>query len=310
MKKLVYGTITAAMMAAITACGSGDKTATAENDTLVNRATSDSISQAYGSMVGGYMLKEVSDYARMQDTVYNKADFQAGLKSVVEGDYSEEYLAGVNAGLSMAHDIDRMKKLGVQVNRKLLVSAMLQAFDKDSIDELTVDKATTRYDNLMTDVTRAAQERQAKRIAESPEATNNLMAARSYIKKAMADDPAIKKSETGLYYKIDNPGQGQKVGANDQAIVKFYATRLDGKMIDGSEQAPMIPGNGLLPGVAEGLQMLGKDGKATLYVPAELAYGAAGVPGSIGPNEMLIFIIEVTDINRDVLSDQSDNPAQ
>lgn len=44
--------------------------------------------------------------------------------------------------------------------------------------------------------------------------------------------------------------------------------------------------------------MLGKGGKATLYIPGKLAYGVDGAPrAGIGPNAMLIFDIEVLDVN-------------
>jgi FKBP-type peptidyl-prolyl cis-trans isomerase len=55
---------------------------------------------------------------------------------------------------------------------------------------------------------------------------------------------------------------------------------------------------GVVPGFREGLMLLGKGGKATLYIPASLAYGANGVPqAGIGPNATLIFEVELIDIN-------------
>ena len=43
---------------------------------------------------------------------------------------------------------------------------------------------------------------------------------------------------------------------------------------------------------------LAKGGKATLYIPGNLGYGVNGQPqAGIGPNEMLVFDVELIDIN-------------
>ena len=72
---------------------------------------------------------------------------------------------------------------------------------------------------------------------------------------------------------------------------------MDGTVFDSSEDARLSPA-GVVPGFGEGLEMLGKGGKATLYIPGKLAYGVDGAPrAGIGPNAMLIFDIEGLDVN-------------
>jgi FKBP-type peptidyl-prolyl cis-trans isomerase FklB len=39
-----------------------------------------------------------------------------------------------------------------------------------------------------------------------------------------------------------------------------------------------------------------KGAKWQLFIPAELAYGADGRPPAIGPNEVLVFDVELLDI--------------
>ncbi len=55
---------------------------------------------------------------------------------------------------------------------------------------------------------------------------------------------------------------------------------------------------GVVPGFGEGLKMLKKGGKATLYIPGKLGYGVNGQPAAgIGPNQMLVFDVEIVDVN-------------
>jgi FKBP-type peptidyl-prolyl cis-trans isomerase len=53
----------------------------------------------------------------------------------------------------------------------------------------------------------------------------------------------------------------------------------------------------VIRGWTEGLGLLGKGGKATLYIPSKLGYGSRPPYGSpIEPNSILIFEVEVLDI--------------
>jgi hypothetical protein len=49
----------------------------------------------------------------------------------------------------------------------------------------------------------------------------------------------------------------------------------------------------VIKGWDEGFLLLNRHSKATLYIPSTLAYGDRGAGGSIGPNEVLIFDVEV-----------------
>ena len=52
----------------------------------------------------------------------------------------------------------------------------------------------------------------------------------------------------------------------------------------------------MIPGWTEGMQLVGKGGKITLWIPAELAYGSRGAGRDIGPNEALEFEVELVDV--------------
>ena len=81
--------------------------------------------------------------------------------------------------------------------------------------------------------------------------------------------------------------------------VDYEGKLRTGKVFDSSYargEAIEFPLNGVIPGWTEGVQLIGKGGQITLWIPAELAYGQRGAGSDIGPNEALEFKVELYDI--------------
>jgi FKBP-type peptidyl-prolyl cis-trans isomerase len=107
----------------------------------------------------------------------------------------------------------------------------------------------------------------------------------------------VKTTDSGLQYKITKEGTGKAPKATDTVVVHYEGKLLDGTIFDSSikrGQPIDFPLNRVIPGWTEGLQLMKEGGKATLYIPSKLAYGPRGTPGGpIGPNETLIFEVEL-----------------
>ena len=134
----------------------------------------------------------------------------------------------------------------------------------------------------------------------SPESQANIKAGEEYMAGLDEDRPAIKKSETGLYYKIEKGRRRRRLSATiPSAVVNYTGRFTDGKEFDSSKGNPAcFMARGVVPGFGEGLKMLAKRGKATLYIPGKLGYGVNGQPAAgIGPNQMLVFDVEIVDVN-------------
>lgn len=104
---------------------------------------------------------------------------------------------------------------------------------------------------------------------------------------------------SGLQYKMEREGTGSSPKATDTVEVHYRGTLLDGTEFDSSYkrgQSISFPLNRVIPGWTEGLQLLKEGGKAILYIPSKLAYGKNGAPGAIGPNETLIFEVELLQV--------------
>ena len=72
---------------------------------------------------------------------------------------------------------------------------------------------------------------------------------------------------------------------------------MDGTVFDETKGNPYTSSaSAFIPGFNEALTMLGKGGKMTVIIPGELAYGLDGAGNLIGPNETLVFDIEIADV--------------
>jgi FKBP-type peptidyl-prolyl cis-trans isomerase FkpA len=118
--------------------------------------------------------------------------------------------------------------------------------------------------------------------------------------KENASKEGVKTTASGLQYKHLTEGKGKSPKATDTVKVHYRGTLLDGKEFDSSYKRgePIeFPLNRVIPGWTEGVQLMKEGGKIQLFIPSKLAYGESGTPGGpIGPNEALIFDIELIQV--------------
>jgi FKBP-type peptidyl-prolyl cis-trans isomerase len=114
------------------------------------------------------------------------------------------------------------------------------------------------------------------------------------------------KTASGLYYIITKPGTGANPTVGQNVKVMYTGKLLDGTMFDSNidpqfqhtEPLPFALGKGnVIPGWDEGIALLNKGAKATLFVPSNLAYGAQSPSPKIPAFSVLIFDVELLDFN-------------
>lgn len=122
--------------------------------------------------------------------------------------------------------------------------------------------------------------------------------------QAFLDENATKEgvvtTASGLQYQVLTEGQGAKPVASDEVTVHYHGTLIDGTVFDSSVdrgQPATFPVGGVIQGWVEALQLMNVGSKYKLFIPSNLAYGERGAGGSIGPNETLIFDVELLSIN-------------
>lgn len=106
----------------------------------------------------------------------------------------------------------------------------------------------------------------------------------------------VKVTKSGLQYKILEKGTGKSPKATDTVETHYEGKLISGKVFDSSYkrgQPTSFPVNRVIKGWTEALQMMKEGSKWELYIPSKLAYGERGAPPVIGPNETLIFKVEL-----------------
>jgi FKBP-type peptidyl-prolyl cis-trans isomerase FklB len=104
---------------------------------------------------------------------------------------------------------------------------------------------------------------------------------------------------SGLQYKVLRAGKGPKPKLEDTVTTHYRGTLLDGTEFDSSyrrNEPVSFKISGVIPGWTEALQLMETGSKWQLFIPADLAYGPKSPGGLIGPNETLIFEVELLSI--------------
>lgn len=292
MKKMILAIGAAALVLGATACSK-----TASGVSAEEKALGDSISNAMGSFMGarfGDNLRVQQQQNPEEAAKMNISAVMRGMETVLYADTTDlSYLTGVSIGMSLMQQVMNMTQNGIAISPEAIMKGFKSTVDLDSVD---VQQYFSEFQRLQKAASAAAEKRQE--AARAAEAEKNEAAGTAYVDSVKAADSAVQTSESGLSYKIENPGEGEKVKSSDRIKLNYVGRTTDGKIFDQTNGNPRETSAGVfIPGFNEGLQLLGKGGKATIYIPGKLAYGERGIPqAGIGPNSTLIFDIEVVDI--------------
>ena len=129
-------------------------------------------------------------------------------------------------------------------------------------------------------------------------ADKNLAAGKAFMEENGKKE-GVEKLPNGIQYRVIKAGSGAKPKPTDTVSVHYKGTLIDGTEFDSSERAgkPVSFGlNGVIKGWQETLVEMPEGSKWQVVIPPALAYGEQGAGGRIGPNETLVFDIELVAI--------------
>lgn len=194
--------------------------------------------------------------------------------------------------------------IGAEIGKSLKtreVQVNPNAFMRGVNDGLKGDTTLMTPKEMEATLTKFNKEMIEKRNAQIQElAAKNEAKSIAYLSKNKSQ-PGVVTTKTGLQYKIDKQGTGAAPGPKDTVTVHYRGHLVDGTEFDSSykRNEPATFGvDQVIPGWTEALQLMTPGAKYTLFIPPELGYGKYGAGPTIGPNEALIFEVELLSVKK------------
>jgi|GEM_PF-5588032 len=205
---------------------------------------------------------------------------------------------GHSGSVSLKTDTDTMSyAFGIETARN--------AFEFDST--MNVDAYCSAFKEYFNKKGRMTPEQASSFIGEymtTGRARKNAAAGEKWFAE-VAKKKDVQKSESGLYYIIENAGSEPKIQMGDTVSVNYTLKTSDGSELQTTAgRSPFKftqSETATIKGFSEGILLLGNGGKAQLFIPWELGYGEQGMMQSpIGPKQALQFEIEVVDVKKPI----------
>jgi FKBP-type peptidyl-prolyl cis-trans isomerase len=126
----------------------------------------------------------------------------------------------------------------------------------------------------------------------------NLTKGQAFLAKN-ATQPGVSRLPSGLQYQVVRQGSGPKPMIDDAVVAHYRGSHIDGTEFDGTDpegEPAEFPLRGVVPGWQEALPLMGAGAKWRIWLPPELAYGEAGSPPAIEPNEVLVYELDLIEV--------------
>jgi len=185
------------------------------------------------------------------------------------------------------------------------MAKMLSAQGIDKLDGMAFGEAVADVINgnelqlteeQMTEALKWRSE-QARKMREE-KAAKALEKSKAFLAEN-AKKPGVKVLDSGVQYQVIREGSGTPPTLDDKVKVHYEGHTIDGKKFDSSYdrgEPATFALKGVVKGFSEALTHMKPGAKWKVYIPPELGYGKRGAGNVIGPNEVLIFDLELLEV--------------
>ncbi len=292
MKKYIYLLLAASLTMGLTSCNKKGSGAS---------PVEDSISTIYGQGMGAMVAQQLGNPLENGMKI-DKEAYLTGLQKALLNDTTvkgRSFQYGYGDGAQLLQNIQAMEAQGIHIDR----AALLKAFKKAYTDAKPADQAKMmQLQQKLQDLMMKAQNQSLKKAEQEGIA---------FLKNQEASDKSLKKTKSGMLYKIVKPGNGKTFKYGQSVMTKYVGMHIDGKIFDKADKAVpfKIDNEELIKGFIEILQLMSPGAKAHVIIPASLGYGERGnMDGNgkqvIKPNEVLVFDIETGNLAPETPADK------
>lgn len=181
-----------------------------------------------------------------------------------------------------------LKKDSIMVDLNLVYKGLSDGFNL-GFGQLTDQD----INDIFSYITNQIEDRNQRKMKEQAEL--NLKRGKEFLERNKKD-PKVITTASGLQYKIINKGTGPVPALTDKVRVHYRGALIDGSTFDSSydrNEPAEFEVQKVIKGWVEALQLMHEGDKLMLYIPPDLAYGEKGAGNIIGPNETLVFEVEL-----------------
>ena len=188
--------------------------------------------------------------------------------------------------------------IGLQIGESLKAEGV--PLDQAALSAAVADVMSDKDPRLSNeDIQKALVDFQEQKIQQMERNANiNKAKGAEYLTANKAKD-GVKVTDSGLQYRVITAGDGKSPAPTDMVTVHYRGTLINGEEFDSSysrNEPATFPVNGVIQGWQEILPMMKEGDKWEVTIPSDLAYGERGTGAGIGPNETLIFEINLISV--------------
>ncbi len=192
--------------------------------------------------------------------------------------------------------------IGIQIGNNLKRQGV-DNLDKAALSQAIIDAMKgNKFKVSVEDMKAAIQSFQQKLAAAEKKKSETAKAAGDKFRAEYKKKKGVTELANGIMYKVIKSASGQKPTVSNTVSVNYKGSLTSGKVFDSSYdrgKPVTFPLGGVIKGWQEVLPLMSTGEKWEVVIPPELGYGEQGAGSSIGPNETLVFEIELLEIKKE-----------
>lgn len=197
------------------------------------------------------------------------------------------YASGVTLARYLQENMAQQRKLHITLDPNIVLAGIVDAFANDiKMDDNAVRQTMAVFDEQVNVLNKAKAEQEALREREMGQVFWSNFERQD----------GVKKSRSGLLYRVDKKSSGAAISDNDVVEVELTGTLVNGTVFEKTANPIRLKVSDVIPALRSAIKLAGRGGEARVVIPPEQGYGAKGAQPGIPPYATLIFDVKVLQV--------------